>query len=44
MFGRVNVSFEAGWLLDVYVKDDAAKQKHPRAIFMCSPQIKFNQP
>lgn len=44
MFGRVNVSFEAGWLLDIYVKDDAAKQKHPRAIFMCSPQIKFNRP
>lgn len=44
MFGRVNVSFEAGWLLDVYVKSEEAKAKHPRAVFMCSPQIKFNQP
>ena len=34
------LSFEAGWLLDVYIKDPAAKLLHPRATFQFQPQIK----
>ena len=38
--GPVQFSFEAGWLLDIYVKDEANKIQHPKAIFMCSPLIR----
>ena len=34
------LSFEAGWLLDVYLKDDNAKVTQPRAPFQFQPQIK----
>lgn len=38
--GRKVLSFEAGWLLDVYLKDYAARQRYPRAPFQFQPQIK----
>ena len=34
------LSFEAGWLLDVYMKDRDAWHKHPKAAFQFQPQIK----
>lgn len=33
-------NFEAGWLLDIYVKSEQAKIDHPRAAFQFQPQIK----
>lgn len=38
--GRKVLSFEAGWLLDIYVKDASKLQKEPRAPFQFQPQIK----
>lgn len=38
--GTKVLSFEAGWLLDIYIKDPAAKLLHPRATFQFQPQIK----
>lgn len=38
--GPVQFSFEAGWLLDIYVKDDANKSRHPRAVFGMSPLLR----
>ena len=38
--GSKVLSFEAGWLLDVYLKDDEAILKHPKATFQFQPQIK----
>lgn len=33
-------SFEAGWLLDIYLKDQKAKDSRPMATFQFQPQIK----
>jgi hypothetical protein len=33
--------FEAGWLLDVYIKSATAKTEHPRAVYQIQPQIRF---
>lgn len=38
--GTKVLSFEAGWLLDIYVKDASKLQKEPRAPFQFQPQIK----
>lgn len=38
--GTKVLSFEAGWLLDVYIKDQSAIIKQPRATFQFQPQIK----
>lgn len=38
--GKKVLSFEAGWLLDVYLKDASAKLTHPKATFQFQPQIK----
>ena len=38
--GPVQFSFEAGWLLDIYVKDEANKSRHPKAAFFCSPLLR----
>lgn len=39
-FGPLQISFEAGWLLDVYVKDSQAIHHQPKAIFMFEPTIR----
>lgn len=39
IFG-LEISFEAGWLLDVYVKDPLAIHQQPRAPFLCQPHIR----
>ena len=36
-------SFEAGWLLDVYINDPEATAQHPKATFQFQPQIKKAQ-
>ncbi len=38
--GPLQLSFEAGWLLDVYVKDPQAIHYQPKAIFMFEPTIR----
>lgn len=38
--GPVILNFEAGWLLDVYIKDAQAIMHHPKAAFQFQPQIK----
>lgn len=38
--GTKVLSFEAGWLLDVYIKDQSAIIKQPRATFQFQPQVK----
>ena len=38
--GAKVLSFEAGWLLDVYVKSPANAAKAPLATFQFQPQIK----
>ena len=42
--GSKVLSFEAGWLLDVYLKDASAFWKHPLATFQFQPQIKTAKP
>lgn len=37
-------SFEAGWLLDVYIKDRQAIHYQPKAIFMFQPSIRRIKP
>lgn len=39
----LEISFEAGWLLDVYVKDRQAIHYQPLAHFSFQPQIKTNK-
>lgn len=41
VFGRLQLSFEAGWLLDVYLKDDKAIERLPRAPFSFSPLVRW---
>lgn len=43
MLGHVQLSIDAGWMLDVYVNDQGAKARHPRAAFGLQPQIKFKK-
>lgn len=38
--GTKVLSFEAGWLLDIYVKNPAERERTPRAPFQFQPQIK----
>ena len=38
--GNRVLNFEAGWLLDIYIKDESAKQTHPLATFQFQPQLK----
>lgn len=38
--GPVVLNFEAGWLLDVYLKERNAVLAHPKATFQFQPQIK----
>lgn len=39
--GKFKFCFEAGWLLDVYLKDKDAFIKHPKAQFIFQPQLKI---
>lgn len=39
-FGKLQISLDAGWMLDVYVKDPATFDRHPRAVFMCAPLLR----
>lgn len=38
VFG-LQLSFESGWLLDVYLKNKSARQDHPRAPFQFQPRL-----
>lgn len=38
--GPVQFSLDAGWLLDIYVKNPANVSQHPRAVLMCSPLLR----
>lgn len=41
VIGKVIIEFEAGWLLDVYVKNNAYAEKAPKAVYMFQPGFKI---
>lgn len=42
-FGRLQLSFEAGWLLDVYVNNPASMILQPRAPFLGEPHLSWKE-
>ena len=40
LWGNKAWTFEAGWLLDPYLKDSSAKLAQPKALFQFQPQIR----
>jgi len=40
LWGNKAWTFEAGWLLDNYVKSDIAFDEHPKALFQFQPQVR----
>lgn len=42
-FGRLQLSFEAGWLLDVYAKDPTAYSRQPKAPLLGEPHFSWKE-
>ena len=40
LWGNKAWTFEAGWLLDTYIKDSNALNSHPKALFQFQPQLR----
>ena len=40
LWGNKAWTFEAGWLLDNYIKSDIAFAEHPKALFQFQPQVR----
>lgn len=43
-FGRLQLSFEAGWLLDIYAKDPTAYLRQPKAPLLGEPHLSVKEP
>jgi hypothetical protein len=43
-FDRLQLSFEAGWLLDIYAKDPTAYLRQPKAPLLGEPHLSVKEP